>query len=90
MAVMIRIPGSLKSWLDGKTELICQGENVSDCIDYLDQKFPGVKSKLLDQDGNISNILIFLNGDNLRNLGGLQTPVNDSDEISMIPLFAGG
>ncbi len=90
MAVIIRIPGSLKHWLDGKTELSCQGKCVFDCIEDLNENFPSLKSHLFDENGNISDILIFLNGDNLRNLDGLQTTVNDGDEISMIPLVAGG
>ncbi len=90
MPVKIIIPGSLKRWFDGETEYSCQGERVLDCIHRLDERFPGVKAHLIDPDGNISNMLIFLNGDNLRDFDGLETTVKDGDEISIIPLAAGG
>ncbi len=93
MPVKIIIPGSLKRWFEGETEYSCQGdqgERILDCIDRLEKRFPGVKEHLIDPKGNISNVLIFLNGDNLRSLDGLSTTVKDGDEISIIPLAAGG
>jgi molybdopterin synthase sulfur carrier subunit len=90
MPVKIIIPGSLKRWFDGKNEYSCRGERIIDCIDCLEERFPGVKEHLIDPKGNISNVLIFLNGDNLRSLDGLSTAVKDGDEISIIPLAAGG
>ena len=90
MTVMLRIPSSLEHWLDGKTEFACEGKTVFDCIENLNEKFPVIKSHLYNQEGELSNIMIFRNGDNIRNLEGLETPVNDGDEISMIPLVAGG
>ncbi len=90
MSVKIMIPGSLRDWFGGETEYSCQGERILDCIDRLDERFPGTKERLIDRKGNISNVLIFLNGDNLRNFDGLETKVKDGDEISIIQLAAGG
>ena len=90
MPVKVIIPGSLRRWFDGETEYSCHGERIIDCIDSLDERFPGVKAHLTDQEGNISNVLIFLNGDNLRNFDGLATTVKNGDEISIIPFAAGG
>ena len=90
MPVKIIIPESLRSWLGGETEYSCHGERILDCIDYLDKKFSGVKARLIDQKGNISAVLIFLNGDNIRDFDGLETTIKDGDEISIIPLVAGG
>jgi sulfur-carrier protein len=90
MPIKIIIPGSLKRWFGGETECFCHGERIRDCIDHLDERFSGIKSRLIDQKGNISNVLIFLNGDNLRILDGLETKVKEGDEISIIPLAAGG
>lgn len=90
MPVKIMIPGSLKSWFDGETECFCHGERILDCIDCLDKKFPGVKTHLINQNKGISYVLIFLNGDNILTLDGLSTMVKDGDEISIIPLAAGG
>jgi sulfur-carrier protein len=90
MPVKIIIPASLNRWFGGETECFCHAERLRDCIDRLDERFTGVKARLIDQEGNISNVLIFLNGDNLRYFDGLETRVKDGDEISIIPLAAGG
>ncbi|MBI5591609.1 MAG: MoaD family protein [Deltaproteobacteria bacterium] len=90
MPVKIIVPGSLRHWFDGETEYSCKGKRILDCIHHLDERFPDVKAHIVDSQGNISNVLIFLNGDNLRTLDGLSTTVKDGDEISIIPLAAGG
>ncbi len=90
MSVLIRVPGSLKKWFQGQDEALCHGNTMGDCIEHLEECFPGFKTHLVDENGDISKVIIFLNGDNIRNLKGLATEVKDGDEISIIPLAAGG
>ncbi len=59
-------------------------------MEDLDRRFPGFRGRVLDGDGNISNALVFLNGENVMKLSGLETPVSDGDELGLIPLAAGG
>jgi molybdopterin converting factor small subunit len=62
-----------------------------ECLDDLDQRFPGFKETMLDEKENIrETITIFLRGQNIRNLDHLSTAVQDDDEISIIPFLAGG
>ena len=91
MDIMIRVPPSLKYWFDGSDETSCHGETIGECIENISQKFPGLKARLLDENGNVSEaIIIFLNGDNINALEGPATQVKEGDEISIIPLAAGG
>jgi molybdopterin synthase sulfur carrier subunit len=89
MALTVRVPGSLKEWFHGSDEATCQGRTLGECIDHLDQTFPGVKDRLINEEGEIC-VLIFLNGENSASLEGLGTAVKDGDEIGFIPFAAGG
>ena len=92
MAITITIPASLrKRWPKAQEQVSCQGKTVGECLDHLDQQFPGFKETLLDETGTIrGTIAIFLRGQNIRNLDNLSTVVQDRDEISIIPFMAGG
>ncbi len=91
MSVSVIIPGSLKDWFGGSEEAVCEGKTIGQCLDDLDGKFPGFKSKVFDDRGAIDgSVMIFLDGQNLQLLNGLATTVKDGDEVSIIPFAAGG
>ncbi len=90
MAITVRVPGSLKSWFQGSDEATCGGSNLKECIEHLEGQFPGLRERLLNDEGEISAVLIFLNGENVMSLDGLSTTVADGDEIGIIPFAAGG
>ena len=90
MSVIIRIPNSLKEWFKKKDEVLCRGDTVGACFTSLEETYPGIRDRLIDEKGDLSAVLVFLNGDNIRSLEGLSTAVADGDEISIIPLAAGG
>lgn len=90
MAVTVRVPGSLKDWFGGSDEATCRGGTLGECIDHLDRAFPGIRERLLNEDGEIGAILIFLNGENVTKLEGLASTISDGDEIGIIPFAAGG
>jgi sulfur-carrier protein len=91
MSITIIVPGSLKDLLNGSDQTTCEGKTIGECIDDLDSKFPGFRSKVVNEKGEInSSLMIFLDGQNLRSLDGLATSVKDGDEVSIIPFAAGG
>ncbi len=90
MLITFRIPGSLRKWFDGNDEAQCNGSDIRQCLNELEKQFPNINERLLDENGEVSTVLIFLNGDNIMKLSGLDTPVADGDEAAIIPLAAGG
>ncbi|MFZ3055227.1 MAG: MoaD family protein [Smithella sp.] len=91
MSISFIVPGSLKDWFGGSEQVICEGKTIGECIDDLDSKFPGFRHRVFDEKGEInSSVMIFIDGQNLRLLKGLATPVKDGDEVSIIPFAAGG
>jgi molybdopterin converting factor small subunit len=90
MSITIQVPGSMKKWFNNADEPKCSGNTIRECLNSLESQYPGVKKKLLDNQGRPAGIVIFVNGDNIFHLNGLDTEVHTNDNISMIPLVAGG
>lgn len=90
MSVRIIIPGSLSDWFAGQDEAQCQGNTLVECFDDLEQQFPGLKEKLIGDDHKTPLVMIFINGENIRSMDGLNSRIRDGDEVGIIPLAAGG
>jgi len=87
----IRIPTPLRK-LTKEQELVeANGGNVAELIESLDQKYPGLKERICDENGNVRRFVnIFLNDEDIRFLDDKATSVKESDEISIVPAIAGG
>ena len=60
-------------------------------IDFLEQNFPTIKSRICNEDGEIRNFVnIYVNDEDVRFLNGISSEIKDGDEISIVPAVAGG
>jgi len=90
-SVLVRIPMPLRRLTGGKDKVESQETNLKELIDDLESQYPGMKERLVDEDGNLRYFVnIYLNGEDVRFLQGLDTDVKDGDEISIVPAVAGG
>lgn len=91
MSVTIRIPTPLRTLTKGAEEVTASGTTVAQVVDDLERQYPGVKSRLCDDKGDVRRFVnIFLADEDIRFLQGLSTPVHDGDQISIVPAIAGG
>jgi sulfur-carrier protein len=86
-AVMKLPPGI--SGKDGPRTLECQGRDVAEALADCVAREPRFKERIFREDGTIW-VGVFLNGRNVRQMGGLGTPLTDGDEIRLLPPIAGG
>ncbi len=87
----VRIPTPLRKLTGGLEEVAAAGATVGDIIKSLEQQYPGIKERLCDETGQVRRFVnIFQNDEDIRFLQNLDTPVKDSDEISIVPAIAGG
>ncbi len=87
----IRIPSPLRRYTNSQSKVQVSGASIQELLDNLDAEYPGVKSRLFDDTGQIKRYVnVFINGNEIRTLQGAETPVADNDEISIIPAMAGG
>lgn len=87
----VRIPSPLRRYTEGQNKVECSGVNIGELIDNLEAQYPGVKSRLCDDNGQIKRYVnVFVNDEEIRTLQGSETLVSDKDEVSIIPAMAGG
>jgi len=91
MPVTVRIPVSLQKITGEQSRVQVEGGTVQEAVDALDSRFPGIRSSLLDDAGNLRRFVnIFVNESDIRSLQGQQTPLEDGDEVFIVPAIAGG
>ena len=91
MAVNVRIPTTMRPITGGDKQVELEPGPLSDVIAALDAKHPGMRERLLDDDGALRKFVnIFVDDDDVRYLDGLNTQVADGWTVSIIPAVAGG
>jgi molybdopterin synthase sulfur carrier subunit len=91
LSVIVRIPTALRKITADQDSVSADGDSLSQCIDSLEASYPGLKERLCDESGEIRRFVnIYVNGEDVRFLQGLATPLKDSDEVSIVPAVAGG
>ena len=91
MSIVVRVPSSMRQLTGGKTEIEVVASTIAECVDKLEDQFPGIKDKIYDDQGELRRTIgIFVNGDDIRFLEKLATLLKPGDEVGIIPAFAGG
>ncbi len=91
MSIMVRIPTPLRRMTNGQAKVELESANLGDLVDKLNGEFPGIKERLVDENGELQYyVIIYLNGEDVRFMDGLKTATADGDEISIVPAVAGG
>lgn len=89
--VTVFIPAPLRRLTAGQARIQVAALSVAEVLDHLEASHPGVRPYLLDERGALrAYVNIFVNATEIRDLRGLQTPLADDDEVSIIPAMAGG
>ena len=89
--VTVRIPGPLRKLTNGVEKVQCVGGSLATLIGELESHYPGMKDRLLDEAGAMRYFVnVYLNGEDVRFLEGLQTKIKSGDEVSIVPAVAGG
>ena len=88
---VFRIPGPLRSLSGGEPTVLVEAGDLRSAIDQLDSRFPGFKGRLLDDDGEPRQFVnLFINDEDVRLGQGLDSALQASDEIAIVPAVAGG
>ena len=91
MTVEVRIPTILRKHTGGAKAVEAKGSTLREVVDELDANHPGLKGAIVTDDGGIHRFInIYLNDEDIRFSGSLETPVADGDVISILPAVAGG
>ena len=87
----VRIPTPLRKLTNGLEEVKISGNTVGELIAALEAQHPGIKERICDDQGKVRRFVnIFANDEDIRFLQNLDTPVKETDEVSIVPAIAGG
>jgi molybdopterin converting factor small subunit len=87
----IRIPSTMRVLTRNQAEVTASGATVREVLKDLDARYPGIGARLLDERGAVRRYVnVFLNEEDIRALGELDTAVKDADRLTLIPAMAGG
>lgn len=91
MSVSIRIPTTLRTLTAGSSSVTVEGSTVAEVLSSLEAAHPGFQERLIDENGALRRFVnVFVSDDDVRFLDGMETPVPDGAEVSIIPAVAGG
>ncbi len=91
MPVNVRIPTPLRKLTNNEEVVEVQPGTIGSAITELQTKFPGIQERLVDESGEVRRFVnVYVNEEDIRFLKNRETPLNDGDEISIIPAIAGG
>ena len=91
MTVKVLIPTALQKFTNDQATIECNGSNVAELLNALEQSCPGIKDRLCDDQGKPRRFLnLYVNSEDNRFLEGTDTTLQDGDEVSIVPAVAGG
>jgi molybdopterin synthase sulfur carrier subunit len=90
MPVEVRVPSVLQKVTQGEKLLCYDSGTVSELLAAIDTDYPGFREQLIENGELRRFVNIFLNDEDIRFLGKLDTPVADGDSIAILPALAGG
>ena len=90
MAIEVRIPTILRTYTAGEKSVSGSGGTLAALIDDLEANHAGIKDRLIDNGDLRRFVNIYVNDEDVRFLGGLETSVKDGDNVTVLPAVAGG
>ena len=91
MAVLVKIPSQLRAVTDGEGETtVDDARTVGEVLDGLYDRYDGLRDRIAE-DGDLRRFVnVYVGGEDIRFLDGLDTEVEDGDEVTILPAVAGG
>jgi len=91
VAVEVRIPTIFRRFTGGRGSVELQPGTIADLIEQLEARYPGLRDQVLTEQGQLHRFVnVYVNDEDVRYLGKLETKANVGDTVSLLPSVAGG
>jgi sulfur-carrier protein len=87
----VKLPTILRKFTGNEAKVGAQGATLRDVLTDLEANYPGITKNVLADDGGLHRFInVYVNDEDVRYLGSLETEVRESDTVSILPAVAGG
>jgi len=87
----VKLPTILRKQTNGEAQVQAEGDTPRDLLNDLESKYPGITKNIVSDDGGLHRFInVYVNDEDVRYLGSLETEVADGDTVSILPAVAGG
>jgi len=91
MSVTVKLPTILRKHAAGEARVGADGATLRDVLGNLEDRYPGITKNVISEDGGLHRFInVYVNDDDVRYLGSLETEVKEGDTVSILPAVAGG
>jgi molybdopterin synthase sulfur carrier subunit len=91
MAVTVKLPTILRKHAGNEAKVPADGATLTEVLADLESRYPGITKNVLAADGGLHRFInVYINDEDVRYLGSLETPVKEGDTVSILPAVAGG
>jgi molybdopterin converting factor small subunit len=91
MPVKVKIPTMMRAQSGGQPVLEGEGPTVREVLSDIATRYPGLTSSIVTEEGTLHRFVnLYVNDEDVRYLGSLETAVDEGDTISVLPAVAGG
>jgi sulfur-carrier protein len=91
MTVTVKLPTILRKHAGGEARVGADGATLAEVLDDLETRYPGITKNVVSEDGGLHRFInVYVNDEDVRYLGSLETTVAEGDVVSILPAVAGG
>lgn len=91
MAIEVRIPTILRTYTGGAKTVEGSGDTLDALLSDIDVKHPGLRGRLVTEEGSLHRFVnVYVNDEDVRFTGSLETKISDGDSVTVLPAVAGG
>jgi MoaD family protein len=91
MSVQVKLPTILRKHAGGEPRVSAEGATLGELLADLESRFPGITKNVITEDGALHRFVnVYVNDEDVRYLGSLETEVAEGDTVSILPAVAGG
>ena len=91
MAVTVKLPTILRKHTGNEARVPAEGATLGEVLKDLESRYPGITKNVLAEGGGLHRFInVYLNDEDVRYLGSLETEVKEGDTVSILPAVAGG
>ncbi len=91
MAVTVKLPTILRKFAGNEARVSAEGATLAEVLKDLESRYPGITKNVIAEDGGLHRFInVYVNDEDVRYLGSLETAVADGDTVSILPAVAGG